>query len=204
MTTSDKRNRVEWSAGSVERENRETMLSQAGLVVWLTGLSGSGKSTLANGLEERLHQSNVLTYRLDGDNVRHGLNSDLGFSPLDREENVRRLGEVAALFADAGVVVLVACISPYAKGREAARQASGPKRFLEVFVRATVEQCEARDPKGLYSLARTGEIEEFTGVSAPYEVPKSPALALDTAKHSVSECVSQLYDVVQLAIDRIK
>ena len=155
-------------------------MGQRGCVVWFTGLSGSGKSTLARALEERLVSSGHLVYVLDGDNIRHGLNCDLGFSPEDRNENIRRIGEVAALFRDAGIVVLTAFISPYRADRDLARQAVGEDRFLEVFVDAPLATCEERDPKGLYVKARAGEIPEFTGLTAPYEEPPNPALVVNT------------------------
>lgn len=161
-------------------------------MVWLTGLSGSGKSTLATALEAALVEAGRAAYVLDGDNLRHGLNSDLGFSPAERAENVRRAGEVAALFADAGLIAITSLISPYRADREAARAAAGAERFLEVFVDAPLEVCERRDPKRLYRRARAGEIEEFTGVSAPYEAPPAPALTLDTARLDAAECVARL------------
>ena len=151
-------------------------------MVWLTGLSGAGKSTLATAVEAALIRAGHAACVLDGDNLRHGLNADLGFSPEDRRENIRRAGEVAALFADAGLIVIAAFISPYRAGREAAREAIGAARFLEVFLDAPLAVCERRDPKGLYRRARAGEIAEFTGISAPYEPPEAPALTLDTAR----------------------
>ncbi len=171
---------------------RARLLGQRGCVVWLTGLSGSGKSTLASALEAALVAAGRAAYVLDGDNLRHGLNADLGFSPAERAENVRRAGEVAALFADAGLIAITSFISPYRADRAAARAAVGTARFLEVFVDAPLEVCERRDPKQLYRRARAGEIEEFTGVSAPYEPPLEPALTLDTARLDAAECVARL------------
>lgn len=171
---------------------RARLLGQRGCVVWLTGLSGSGKSTLASALEAALVAAGRAAYVLDGDNLRHGLNADLGFSPAERAENVRRAGEVAALFADAGLIAITSFISPYRADRAAARAAVGTARFLEVFVDAPREVCERRDPKQLYRRARAGEIEEFTGVSAPYEPPLEPALTLDTARLDAAECVARL------------
>lgn len=171
---------------------RARLLGQRGCVVWLTGLSGSGKSTLASALEAALVAAGRAAYVLDGDNLRHGLNADLGFSPAERAENVRRAGEVAALFADAGLIAITSFISPYRADRAAARAAAGTARFLEVFVDAPLEVCERRDPKQLYRRARAGEIEEFTGVSAPYEPPLEPALTLDTARLDAAECVARL------------
>jgi adenylyl-sulfate kinase len=168
------------------------VLGQRGCVVWLTGLSGSGKSTLAVALEAALVGAGHLAFVLDGDNLRQGLNSDLGFAPADRAENIRRAGEVAALLADAGLVAVTAFISPYRADREVARAAVGSDRFLEVLVDAPLEVCEGRDPKQLYRRARAGEIQEFTGVSAPYEPPPSPDLTLDTAALDVEACVGQL------------
>jgi adenylylsulfate kinase len=161
-------------------------------VVWFTGLSGSGKSTVAAALEAALLGAGHAAFVLDGDNVRHGLNSDLGFAPADRTENIRRIGEVAALFADAGLLTLTAFISPYRADRAAARAAVGAERFLEVFLSAPLEVCERRDPKQLYRRARAGEIEDFTGVSAPYEPPESPALMLDTSILDAGACVEHL------------
>ena len=168
------------------------MLGQRGCVVWLTGLSGSGKSTLAAGLEAALVGAGRAAYVLDGDNLRHGLNSDLGFSPADRAENIRRAGEVAALFADAGLITITSFISPYRADRDVARAAVGAGRFLEVWLDTPLEVCEARDPKQLYRRARAGEIEEFTGVSAPYEPPPDPALVLDTSRLDLAAGVERL------------
>jgi adenylyl-sulfate kinase len=172
--------------GSVPREERERRLGQRGCVVWFTGLSGSGKSTVARAVERRLADAGRLAYVLDGDNVRHGLCADLGFSDADRTENVRRVAEVAALLADAGIVVLTAFISPFRKDRAGARAAAetalGPGRFVEAFVDAPLAVCEARDPKGLYAKARRGEIPEFTGIASPYEAPERPEIVVRTAE----------------------
>ncbi|MBN2582469.1 MAG: adenylyl-sulfate kinase [Planctomycetes bacterium] len=188
-----------WHAGSVTAADRGCLLGQRGCVVWLTGLSGSGKSTVARALESRLHEAGRLVFVLDGDNVRHGLNSDLGFSAADRDENIRRIGEVAALMAEAGLIVVTAFISPYREGRAGARKAVGPGRFLEVFLDTPLELCEQRDPKGLYRKARSGELEEFTGVDAPYERPESADLSLDTGRQDVGQCVEAM---VQLLAER--
>lgn len=166
-----------------------------GAVIWLTGLSGAGKSTLAMAVERRLFARGAQAYVLDGDNVRSGLNRDLGFSPQDRAENIRRVGEVAALFADAGTIVVTAFISPFRTDREAARAAAGDK-FHEVYVDADLATCEARDPKGLYRRARVGEIRDFTGVSAPYEAPVRPEIVIDTARKSLEECVEELLSYI--------
>jgi bifunctional enzyme CysN/CysC len=170
---------ITWHHGEVRREDRATV----GATAWLTGLSGSGKSTVAVALERLLVAQARPAYRLDGDNLRHGLNGDLGFSTADRNENVRRAGEVAALFADAGVVAIVPLISPYRSGRDAARAAHQRLglRFVEVFVDTPIEECERRDPKGLYARARAGEITGFTGVDDPYEAPLAPDLVLTPA-----------------------
>ena len=167
-----------------------------GGVLWFTGLSGSGKSTLAFTLEEVLFREGFQVYVLDGDNVRGGLNRDLGFSPDDRAENIRRIGEVAALFADAGLICISAFISPYRADRATAREAAGDK-FHEVFVDASVETCERRDPKGLYQKARRGEIPDFTGISAPYEAPESAELEINTDERSIAECIELLVDYVE-------
>ncbi len=179
-------------AGQVGPADRARLLGQRGCVVWLTGLSGSGKSTLAHALERRLLDEGRLAYVLDGDGVRQGLNGDLGFSAADREENIRRIGEVAALFADAGLITLVSFISPYVRDRERARAAAGPERFCEVFVDAPLAVCEQRDPKGLYRRARAGEIPDFTGISAPYERPPRPDLVIDTAAEGLDASLARL------------
>jgi adenylylsulfate kinase len=179
---------VVWHDHKVDRNERESLLKQKGVVIWFTGLSGCGKSTIASEVSYQLHQREKLTYILDGDNIRHGLNRDLGFSPEDREENIRRISEVASLFADAGIITITAFISPYRKDRDFCRELVGKGRFLEVFTKASLETCEKRDPKGLYKKAREGVIKEFTGISAPYEEPFNPELVLDTDELSVEEC----------------
>lgn len=167
-------------------------MGHRGAVVWLTGLSGAGKSTLAYAIERRLVSDKHAAFVLDGDNVRHGLCRDLGFSAKDRDENIRRVGEVAALFAEAGVIAIAAFISPYAAGRRRACERAGADAFVEVFVDAPLEVCERRDPKGLYKKARSGEISNFTGVDAPYEVPVEPTLTLNTHTLDVDGCVDQV------------
>ena len=162
-------------------------------LVWLTGLSGSGKSTIARSLESRLHAEQKLAYVLDGDAVRRGLNSDLGFSDADRAENIRRAGHVAAMLADAGVIVIAAFISPFRRDRDRVRELVGDERFLEVFLDAPIDVCEQRDPKGLYAKARAGEIADFTGISSPYEAPTSPALVLRTGEMDVDACVDAIH-----------
>ena len=176
--------------GTIARRDRERLLGQRGCVVWFTGLSGSGKSTVSRAVEERLTQRGRLVYVLDGDNVRHGLCSDLGFSDDDRTENIRRIGHVAALMADAGALVLTAFISPFRKDRAQVREVVGDDDFLEVFVDAPLDVCESRDPKGLYRKARDGKIPEFTGISSPYEAPERPALTVKTGELSLDECAA--------------
>jgi adenylylsulfate kinase len=183
---------ITWHEGNVTRAQREKKLGQRGVTVWLTGLSGSGKSTIAVAAEGALYERGIHAYVLDGDNVRHGLNQNLGFSPEDRTENIRRIGEVAKLFTDAGMVALTSFISPYRADRDAVREIMEPGDFVEVLVDASVETCEGRDVKGLYKKARAGEIKEFTGISAPYEAPEKPELVLDTNSQSVEESVGQL------------
>ncbi len=179
---------ITWHETTVTAEDREKLLNQKGCVIWFTGLSGSGKSTLANAVEHVLHQQRHHTYVLDGDNVRHGLNKNLGFSPEDREENIRRIGEVAKLFADAGSIVMTAFISPYRADRDQARALIAEGRFIEVFVDCPLEVCEERDTKGLYKKARAGEIKEFTGISAPYESPLNPEVTVNSAELSIEAC----------------
>lgn len=162
--------------GTVSRADRQRLLGQQGCVCWFTGLSGSGKSTLARAVESRLQSMGRLSYVLDGDNLRHGLCANLGFSPEDRSENIRRVGELAALFVDAGAIVLTAFISPYKADRDLARSSIGDADFHEIFLDVPLETCESRDPKGLYKKARAGELKEFTGISAPYEAPEHPRL----------------------------
>lgn len=188
---------ITWHEGQVSRSERETLLGQRGCTIWLTGLSGSGKSTIAVAAEKALAEAGRLTYILDGDNIRHGLNSNLGFSPEDRTENIRRIGEVSKLFTDAGVIVFSSFISPYRADRDAVREIMGDGDFIEVWVDASVETCEGRDVKGLYKKARAGEIPEFTGISAPYEEPAQPELRLDTNGQTVDESVAQLVEYLQ-------
>lgn len=184
---------VHWHENHVLREDREARQRHAGAVAWFTGLSGSGKSTLANELDWRLFERGIASYVLDGDNIRHGLNSDLGFSPEDRTENIRRIGEVAKLLVDSGTIALTAFISPYREDRDRVRALmSRESDFLEIFVQAPLDVCELRDPKGLYRKARAGEIPEFTGISAPYEEPTAPELVLNTAELDVDGCVEKV------------
>ncbi len=175
---------ITWHEGHVERAERFRLLGQQGATIWLTGLSASGKSTIAFTAEHALVQRGRLAYVLDGDNIRHGLNKNLGFSPEDRTENIRRIGEVSKLFADAGVLTFTSFISPYRSDRDEVRRIHEQAEiaFIEVFVKASVDVCESRDPKGLYKKAKAGQIPEFTGVSAPYEEPLRPELMLETAE----------------------
>lgn len=183
-------------AHGVSDEDRWRHQGHRGGVLWFTGLPGSGKSTLAFRLEQRLFANGYRAYVLDGDNLRHGLNADLAFSPADRSENIRRAGEVAALFAGAGVIVITAFISPYRADRANARKAA-MGNFHEVFLNAGLETCERRDPKGLYAKARRGELADFTGVTAPYEAPQSAELVIETGARSVEECLNLLEDYVE-------
>lgn len=183
---SPKASNIVWHPAGISRDDREKAQGHRAAVLWFTGLSGSGKSTLTNAVQDLLVARGVRTYILDGDNVRHGLNSDLSFSPEDRVENIRRIAEVAKLFVDAGVVVLTAFISPYRADRAQAR-AINADRFVEVHVHADLAVCEARDPKGLYKKARAGAIADFTGISAPYEAPESPEVRVDTGTTSVED-----------------
>jgi adenylylsulfate kinase len=185
---------ITWQERQVERSDREAIVNQRGVTIWLTGLSGSGKSTIAIAAERELTDRGRLAFGLDGDNVRHGLNNNLGFSHEDRTENIRRVGEVAKLFTEAGVIVFTAFISPYRSDRDAVRALLGSGDFVEVFVDATLDTCEKRDVKGLYKKARAGEIPEFTGISAPYEAPERPELVLDTNRQSVEESVGKLIE----------
>lgn len=183
---------ITWHTGHIGYEDRCRLLHQRGAVLWLVGLSGSGKSTVAVAAEKRLTAAGRLCYRLDGDNIRHGLNGDLGFSPGERTENIRRVAHVASLLRDAGLIVLVSFITPYAALRETAREIIGADYFHEVYVKADIDTCKRRDPKGLYTKAQRGEIKEFTGVSAPFEAPENPALVLDTDRYSIDESCEQL------------
>jgi bifunctional enzyme CysN/CysC len=180
----------------VNKAARSALKSQNTLCIWFTGLSGSGKSTLANLLDRRLHEAGRHTYLLDGDNVRQGLNRDLGFTEADRVENIRRIAEVARLMTDAGLIVLVSFISPFRSERRMARDLFAPGEFLEVFVDAPLAECEKRDPKGLYAKARRGELKNFTGIDSAYERPENPELVLNTDQRSVAECIDKIIERV--------
>ena len=179
-------------AATVTRARREAQNGHRGIVIWLTGLSGSGKSTLGHLLEETLHQMGCRTFVLDGDNVRHGLCADLGFSDQDREENIRRIGEVSNLFIECGTIVICAFISPFRSDRERAKKLIGAENFCEIYCRCPLDVCEQRDVKGLYKKARQGLIAEFTGISSPYEEPLSPDLIIDTSATALDEAVQQI------------
>jgi adenylylsulfate kinase len=184
----------------LERGKREKLLNQHGVVIWMTGLSGSGKTTLAIGLEKYLYEKGHLAYILDGDNVRTGINNGLGFSEEDRTENIRRVSEVAKLFADCGVVTICSFVSPSEELRKLAKTIIGEKDFCSVYVNTPIEVCEQRDTKGLYAKARKGEIKDFTGISAPFETPKSPDLEILAGKDSYEECLQQLTRFVEQKI----
>jgi adenylylsulfate kinase len=190
---------VIWHHATVTRQRREKLNRHRSVIVWFTGLSGAGKSTIAHATEERLYQMGCRTFVFDGDNVRHGLCGDLGFSPQHRKENIRRIGEMAKLFIEAGVISLTAFISPFRADRDRVRALVASADFLEVYCRCPIEVCEARDVKGLYLRARKGEIPEFTGISAPYEEPVAPELVLDTNVQSLAESVER---VIAMLADR--
>jgi adenylylsulfate kinase len=174
---------ITWHEGSVTRDERQTLLNQKGVTVWMTGLSASGKSTIACILEQMLLHKKKHAYRLDGDNIRMGLNKNLGFSADDRAENIRRIGEVAKLFTDAGVIAITSFISPYKKDRDAVRAGMKPGEFIEVYVQVSLAEAEKRDPKGLYKKARAGQLKNFTGIDDPYEAPEKPEILIETEKH---------------------
>jgi adenylyl-sulfate kinase len=183
---------VVWHAHNVTKAERAAAKKQKPAVIWMTGLSGSGKSTLANALEAQLFKRGSHSYLLDGDNVRHGLSKDLGFSDTDRVENIRRIGEVAKLFVDAGLIAITAFISPFRSDRDMVRKLLAPGEFLEIYVRAPLAVCEQRDPKGMYKKARAGQIKHFTGIDSPYEEPSAPELIVDTEKSTVEQGVEQI------------
>ncbi|MDP4145583.1 MAG: adenylyl-sulfate kinase [Bacillota bacterium] len=184
---------IVWHKTNVNREERESLLNQKAKLLWFTGLSGSGKSTVAVALEKRLHELGKLTYLLDGDNVRHGLNSDLGFSKEDRIENIRRISEVSKLFVDAGVLTIATFISPFIEEREKVRKLLG-EDFVEVYIDCPLEICEQRDPKGIYKKARNGEIKDFTGIDSPYEVPLNPEVTVSTHLNTLEQCVDSIIE----------
>ena len=183
---------IKWHNLTIDRDQLEKMRGHKGMVIWFTGLSGSGKSTIANIVEKKLHANLRHTMLLDGDNVRHGLNRDLGFTDQDRVENIRRVTEVSKLMVEAGLITLVSFISPFASERDSARQSFGEGDFIEVFVKTSLAEAEKRDVKGLYAKARSGELKNFTGIDSPYEEPTNPEITVDTEKHSAEECAEQI------------
>jgi len=183
---------VTWHDHRVSSEDRKTLKGQKSCVLWFTGLSGAGKSTIANTVDHKLHAMGKHTYLLDGDNIRMGLNKNLGFSPEDRTENIRRISEVAKLFSDAGIITLTAFISPYRADRDACREILEDGEFIEVLVQASLETCEERDPKGLYKKARAGEIKGFTGIDAPYEAPEKPEITLDSDSKGIDDLADEV------------
>ncbi len=196
MSSNQKSSNVVWHQATITREKREELNKHKSVVLWFTGLSGAGKSTLALAVEEQLYQRACRTFVLDGDNVRHGLCGDLGFSIEDRTENIRRVGEVAKLFTEGGLIVLTAFISPLRSDRESARNVMPHGDFLEIFCDASLEVCEDRDVKGLYKKARSGEIPEFTGISSPYEAPVNPELIVPTGQLSLEESAQKVIDLL--------
>ena len=195
--TTPKATNIVWHEASVDRQARASQRGHSSSILWFTGLSGSGKSTLANAVNAALFERGFATYVLDGDNIRHGLCKDLGFSDADREENIRRIGEVAKLFLDAGVIVLTAFVSPFRADRDKARALVADGDFLEIHCAAGLAVCESRDPKGLYAKARAGQIKEFTGISSPYEAPEKPELCLDTGAQNLEQCVAAVINLLE-------
>ncbi|KOS63931.1 adenylyl-sulfate kinase [Lysinibacillus sp. FJAT-14222] len=187
---------IVWHEASITKEERRTQNKHQSFILWFTGLSASGKSSVANAFARRLFERGNQAFVLDGDNVRHGLNKDLGFDEAGRKENIRRIGEVSKLFVESGQIVLTAFISPYREDRQVVRELVEAGEFLEVYVKCSVETCEKRDPKGLYKKARNAEIPNFTGISAPYEEPERPEIILNTENYSIDECVDQLVSIL--------
>ncbi len=188
---------IKWHHGKIKREDRVKLLKQKGATIWLTGLSGSGKSTIAVELEHALIENRHQVYILDGDNIRHGLNKNLGFSPEDRTENIRRIGEVAKLFTDASIITITAFISPYREDRDAIRRLLNDGEFIEVYIKCPLDVCEERDTKGLYKKARAGEVKDFTGISAPYEEPLNPELTIDSLTLTVEESTRTILNYLE-------
>jgi bifunctional enzyme CysN/CysC len=195
----DRSDNLTWQNLDITREFRAQQKGQTPVTIWLTGLSGSGKSTIANALEKRLVASGRHTMILDGDNIRMGLNKNLGFTEEDRIENIRRIAEVSKLMNDAGLIAITSFISPYARDRQRAQEIIGADSFLEIYISTPLEECERRDVKGLYRRARAGEISHFTGISSPYEIPAHPKLTLDTSRLSPEECVDAIFDLLHLS-----
>ena len=192
ITDTPKSQNITWHHSIITKEDREKLLGQKGVTLWFTGLSQSGKSTLATEVEKILHKKGYGTFILDGDNIRHGLNRNLGFSPEDREENIRRIGEVAHLFSQAGIINMTAFISPYRADRKKARDLAEEGEFIEIFCKCSLDACEKRDGKGLYKKAKAGEIPEFTGISAPYEKPENPEITVETDKVTIEQGVEKI------------
>ncbi len=188
---------IKWHHGKITKVDRTKLLNQKGVTIWLTGLSGSGKSTIAVELEHALIENNHQAYILDGDNIRHGLNKNLSFSPEDRTENIRRIGEVAKLFTDANIITIAAFVSPYREDRDNVRKLLDHGEFIEIYVKCSLEVCEERDTKGLYKKARAGEVKDFTGISAPYEEPRTPELTIDSSKLSVKESTRTILNFLE-------
>jgi adenylylsulfate kinase len=186
----------------VNKKDRSELMGHSSFLIWLTGLSGSGKSTIANAVEFELHKRGIHTYALDGDNVRHGINNNLSFSPADREENIRRIAEVSNLFIDAGIVVLGSFISPYIKSRKQIKSIVGEENFIEIYINTSLEECERRDVKGLYKKARNGEIDSFTGISAPYEAPLSPDIEIKTEEIGIEEATSLIIQYIEKKLNK--
>jgi adenylylsulfate kinase len=187
-----KGNHLTWHHSSVTKKNRHLLNGHKSCVLWFTGLSGSGKSTIANAVDHALFQTGLRSYVLDGDNIRHGLNSDLSFDAADRKENIRRIGEVAKLFVDSGQLVLSAFISPFQEDRKLVREMFEAEEFIEIFLKCPIQVCENRDPKGLYKKARKGDIPEFTGISSPYEMPSRPEIVIETDNMTIEESVEKI------------
>ena len=188
---------IVWHKAQITKHDRHRLNGHKSAILWFTGFSGAGKSSLSVAVEKELHKRGIRTYVLDGDNIRHGLNSNLGFTPEDRTENIRRIGEVSKLFVDAGVMTLTAFISPYREDRNMVREMVDDMEFLEIYVKCTLEECEKRDPKGLYKKARNGEIKGFTGIDAPYEAPVNPELVVETDKETLRESVAAVLNFLQ-------
>ncbi|MEN1970427.1 adenylyl-sulfate kinase [Lentibacillus sp. N15] len=188
---------IVWHQSEVTKEERQKQNGHQSAIIWFTGLSGSGKSTVSAALEKQLHDLGIHSYRLDGDNVRHGLNKNLGFSPEERSENIRRIGEVAKLMVDAGLITLTAFISPYRADRDNVRALLGDREFIEVYVKCGLKVCEERDPKGLYQKARAGEIKGFTGIDSPYEAPDDPEIIINTEQHTIEQSTRMIISYLE-------